>query len=45
MPGVNMRGMVQLDVSGPMTLPEYDERIRGHGKELGGEATLPQCLC
>jgi len=24
--GMNMRGKVQLDVFGPMTLPEYDER-------------------
>jgi hypothetical protein len=23
--GMNMRGKVQLDVFGPMTLPEYDE--------------------
>ena len=33
--GMNMRGKVQLDVFGPMTLPEYDERIRGYAKELG----------
>jgi 3-dehydroquinate dehydratase-2 len=32
--GMNMRGKVQLDVFGPMTLPEYDERIRGYAKEL-----------
>jgi 3-dehydroquinate dehydratase len=24
--GMNMRGKVQLDVFGPITLPEYDER-------------------
>jgi 3-dehydroquinate dehydratase-2 len=35
--GMNMRGKVQLDVFGPMTLPEYDERIRGYAKELGVE--------
>ena len=33
--GMNMRGKVQLEIFGPMTLPEYDERIRGYGKELG----------
>ena len=27
--GMNMRGKVQVDIFGPMTLPEYDERIRG----------------
>ena len=31
--GMNMRGKVQVDVFGPMTLPEYDERIRGYAKE------------
>ena len=38
--GMNMRGKVQLDVFGPMTLPEYDERIRGYGKELGVEVEI-----
>ena len=33
--GMNMRGKVQVDIFGPMTLPEYDERIRGYAKELG----------
>jgi len=33
--GMNMRGKVSVDIFGPMTLPEYDERIRGYGKELG----------
>jgi 3-dehydroquinate dehydratase II len=33
--GMNMRGKVQTDIFGPMTLPEYDERIRGYAKELG----------
>src|SRR5579863_7408734 len=33
--GMNMRGKVQLDIFGPMTLPEYDERIRGYAAELG----------
>jgi 3-dehydroquinate dehydratase II len=33
--GMNMRGKVQVDMFGPMTLPEYDERIRGYAKDLG----------
>ena len=33
--GMNMRGKIQLDIFGPMTLPEYDERIRGYANELG----------
>ena len=39
--GMNMRGKVQLDIFGPMTLPEYDDRIRGYAKELGVEVELP----
>jgi 3-dehydroquinate dehydratase-2 len=38
--GMNMRGRVQLEVFGPMTLPEYDERIRGYAKELGVEVEI-----
>ena len=38
--GMNMRGKVQLDVFGPMTLPEYDERLRGYAKELGVEVEI-----
>jgi 3-dehydroquinate dehydratase-2 len=38
--GMNMRGKVQLDVFGPMTLPEYDERIRGYAAELGVEIEI-----
>jgi 3-dehydroquinate dehydratase-2 len=30
-----MRGKVQTEIFGPMTLPEYDERIRGYASELG----------
>jgi 3-dehydroquinate dehydratase-2 len=33
--GMNMRGKVQTELFGPMTLPEYDERIRGYASELG----------
>ena len=33
--GMNMRGKVQVDVFGPMMLPEYDEHIRKYAQELG----------
>ena len=33
--GMNMRGKVQTEIFGPMTLPEYDGRIRGYAAELG----------
>ena len=32
--GMNMRGKVQVDVFGPMTLPQYDEQIRKYAAEL-----------
>ena len=32
--GMNMRGKVQTEIFGPMTLAEYDERIRGYAAEL-----------
>jgi 3-dehydroquinate dehydratase II len=35
--GMNMRGKVQVDVFGPMTLPEYDRQIRQYASELGVE--------
>jgi 3-dehydroquinate dehydratase II len=38
--GMNMRGKVQTDLFGPMTLPEYDERIRGYANELGVEIEI-----
>ena len=38
--GMNMRGKVQTDIFGPMTLPEYDERIRGYAKELDIEIEI-----
>ena len=38
--GMNMRGKVQTEIFGPMTLPEYDERIRGYAAELGLEAEI-----
>jgi 3-dehydroquinate dehydratase-2 len=38
--GMNMRGKVQTELFGPMTLPEYDERIRGYANELGLEVEI-----
>ncbi len=38
--GMNMRGKVQTEIFGPMTLPEYDERIRGYASELGLEVDI-----
>jgi 3-dehydroquinate dehydratase II len=38
--GMNMRGKVQIETFGPMTLPEYDERIRGFASELGVEIEI-----
>lgn len=33
--GMNMRGKVQVDVFGPMTLADYDARIQDYAKALG----------
>lgn len=33
--GMNMRGKVQVDIFGAMTLPEYDAHIRRYAEELG----------
>ena len=33
--GMNMRGKVQTEIFGKMTLPEYDEKIRQYASELG----------
>jgi len=38
--GMNMRGKAQIDVFGPMTLPEYDAHIRKYGSELGVEVEI-----
>ena len=38
--GMNMRGKVQVDVFGPMTLPEYDEHIRRYAKALGVDVDI-----
>ena len=33
--GMNMRGKVQTELFGTMTLPEYDQKIRGYAEDLG----------
>ncbi len=33
--GMDMRGKVQVEVFGPMTLADYDARIRGYARALG----------
>jgi len=38
--GMNMRGKVQTEIFGTMTLPEYDERIRDYATELGLEIEI-----
>lgn len=38
--GMNMRGKVQVDVFGPMTLPEYDQHIRKYAGDLGVEVEI-----
>lgn len=38
--GMNMRGKVQTEIFGPMTLPDYDARIRGYAAELGLEIEI-----
>ena len=38
--GMNMRGKVQVEIFGKMTLPEYDEKIRVYAAELGIEIEI-----
>jgi 3-dehydroquinate dehydratase II len=38
--GMNMRGKVQVDVFGPMKLPEYNEHIRRYAADLGLEVDI-----
>jgi 3-dehydroquinate dehydratase II len=38
--GMNMRGKVQTDVFGTMTLQEYDEQIHKYAAELGIEVEI-----
>ena len=40
--GMNMRGKAQIDVFGPMTLPQYDEHIGKYASELGVEVDIFQ---
>ncbi len=38
--GMNMRGKAQVEVFGPMTLPEYDTKIREYAKTQGLEVEI-----
>src|ERR1044072_3368658 len=38
--GMNMRGKAQVEIFGPMTLPEYDTKIRAYADELGVEIEI-----
>ena len=38
--GMNMRGKVQTEIFGKMTLPEYDAKIRAYAAELGLEIEI-----
>ncbi|MBN8898045.1 MAG: 3-dehydroquinate dehydratase [Rhodospirillales bacterium] len=38
--GMNMRGKVQTEIFGTMTLPEYDRHIRAYAEELGVEIEI-----
>lgn len=38
--GMDMRGKVQVEVFGPMTLPQYDAAIRAQAAELGLEVEI-----
>jgi 3-dehydroquinate dehydratase II len=38
--GMNMRGKAQVEIFGPMTLPEYDAGIRAYAQELGVEVEI-----
>jgi 3-dehydroquinate dehydratase-2 len=38
--GMNMRGKAQVEVFGPMKLPEYDQHIRQYASALGVEVEI-----
>jgi len=38
--GMNMRGKAQIEVFGPMTLPQYDDHIRQYASELKVEVDI-----
>lgn len=38
--GMNMRGKAQVEIFGPMKLPEYDAKIGAYAEELGIEVEI-----
>ena len=38
--GMELRGTVDLDVFGPMKLPEYDDNIRKYASEVGVDVDI-----
>lgn len=38
--GMNMRGKAQIEVFGPMTLPEYDTQLRKYAEQLSVELDI-----
>src|SRR5690349_10518183 len=38
--GMSMRGKSQIEIFGPMKLPEYDAKIRAYAEELGVEIEI-----
>lgn len=38
--GMSMRGKAQIEIFGPMTLPQYDVRIRAYASDLGVEVEI-----
>ena len=38
--GMELRGKTQIEIFGPMTLPEYDEHIRRYASELAVEVEI-----
>ena len=38
--GMNMRGKVQLETFGPLTLDDMNEQIRGYGESLGVDVEI-----
>ena len=38
--GMEMRGKTQIEIFGPMTLPEYDAHIRQYASDLGLEVEI-----
>ena len=40
--GMSMRGKAQVEIFGPMTLPEYDAKIRAYAADLGVEVEIFQ---